>query len=178
MAVSTCMSVRLRAMTNISGACRLAATVCPGSTLRLMTMPSDRGANLGAAQVDPRLPELRLALLDEGDAVVRLCLDDARLRLRCFQRRLDLVQFGGRDEVLRDEGLLACVIALGIAQVDLRTIDLGLLHGHRRAGGLEVGLGLADAMLVGFRRDLRDQLAGLHGAVEVDEDLADLPGNL
>ena len=40
MAASTCMSDRLRAMTNSSGACRLAATVWPTSTLRLMTMPS------------------------------------------------------------------------------------------------------------------------------------------
>ena len=37
--VSTCMSLRLAAITNSSGACRLAATVWPTSTLRLMTMP-------------------------------------------------------------------------------------------------------------------------------------------
>jgi hypothetical protein len=34
------MSVRLRAITNSTGACRLAATVCPASTLREITMPS------------------------------------------------------------------------------------------------------------------------------------------
>ena len=40
MAASTCMSRRSCAMVNSTGACRLAATVCPASTLRRITVPS------------------------------------------------------------------------------------------------------------------------------------------
>ena len=38
--VSTCISAKFLAITKISGDCKLAATVCPTSTLRLTTTPS------------------------------------------------------------------------------------------------------------------------------------------
>ena len=94
----------------------------------------------------------------------------------------------GKSQRLEDHGqynletmasdVEAVRVALGLGQIDLRPVPLGLLHGHRGARRLEIGLGLAHAMLVGFGRDLGDQLAGLHGAVEVDEDFAELPRDL
>ena len=86
MAASTCMSDRLRAMTNSSGACRLAATVWPDLDAALDDDAVHRRADLRALQVDPRLLQLRLALLDDGLRVLLLRARHRHLRLRHLQR--------------------------------------------------------------------------------------------
>jgi hypothetical protein len=89
-----------------------------------------------------------------------------------------LVALGGGNEILLHQQLLAFVIALAFGQVGLGAQHFGLLHADRGACGFDIGLGLAHAVLEGFRVDAGDELVFLHRRVEVDQDLLDLAGNL
>ena len=60
----TCIFVRSAARTNSVGACMLAATVWPTSTLREMTMPSIGAVDDRVLQVDLVLVQRRLRLRD------------------------------------------------------------------------------------------------------------------
>jgi hypothetical protein len=92
---------------------------------------------------------------------------------------LRLVALGGGNEVLFHQQLLAFEVALELGQVGLGAHHFGLLHAERGACGFDVGLGLAQAVLEGFRVDAGDQLVQfLHRRVEVDQDFLDLARNL
>jgi hypothetical protein len=71
---------------------------------------------------------------------------------------LRLVALGGGNEVLFHQQLLAFEVALELGQVGLGAHHFGLLHALRGAGGFDVGLRLAHAVLEGFRVDAGDQL--------------------
>ncbi len=72
-------------MMKSSGACRLAATVCPGSTDFFTTMPSTGARMVVVLEVHPRLRELRFALLHQRLDIAHLRLARGELRLRGLQ---------------------------------------------------------------------------------------------
>ena len=178
MDVSTCMSVRLRAMMNSSGACRLAATVCPGSTLRLTTTPST-GERIS---VRPRSTRAWATCASRWRTTASLFAAWASATCSCAraasQRRFRLVAVGGGNELPLDQHLLSLVVALRVGKIDLRLEDLRALDIDCRAGGFEIGFGLTELVLEGLGVDAGDQLVRLYRRIEVDQDFLDLAGDL
>ena len=179
-------------MVNSTGACRLAATVCPASTLRRITVPST-GARM---MVRSRSTWACLSSESRCFTAARALATCASLTLICACTAFScsrvvssttcaLSSSAGGDEFLVDQHLLACEVALGVGERDLHAAELGLLggepgarHRHRAFGGVEVGARLVDAQLEGRRVDARDDLALLHGRVEVRVDVLDLARDL
>ena len=85
------MRVRSFAMRNSTGACKLAATVCPTSTLRATTTPSIGASITVCVHIDLRQVDRRLRLR-------RLCLRLRHLRPRRLRLRPGLVHL--RDGLL------------------------------------------------------------------------------
>ena len=151
-------------MVNSSGACRLAATVWPGSMVRVSTTPST-GERI---TVRPRL--MRVVWVDA------VCWRDLRLRgvdlgPGLVARGAGEVDVALRHQLLLAEVGLALVIEFGIAQRGLRLPQRCL-----RAGDLRVAL--RDLRLVGARVDARDDLVLGHLVVEIDQHFGHLAGNL
>ena len=191
-AASTCIWRRSCAIENSVGVLRLAATVCPASTWREMTMPST-GAMIDVRDRSTRAPASgRLALLDDRRGVGDLRLAGPDLRFRRGHRlgggvvgEPRLVALGAGDEALGEQRLLAVEVVLRIVGLDPRPRRLraqrqqvGLLVEELGPRCFEIGLGLAHLELEGLRVDAREELALLHLAVEVDEQLLDLARDL
>ena len=137
----------------------------------------DRRADDGALEVDLRLLEQRLALLDGGLRAgdLRLAHPDLRLRPPSAARAcvsnsvVALSSSAGEMKFLSTSVFLRSRSRSASASVTLTRADLGLLRGEagarhrdRAARRVDVGARLVDAQLEALRVDLRDHLVLLH----------------
>ena len=152
--MSTCIFVRSCAIVKSVGADRDAATVCPTSTLREITMPSMGETMLvyerftcGEVQLRGRLREGRVRGVDGG--------------VRGRRVRLGRVEVGLRGEVLILEGLGAGVAAGRRRVRSPAAVTTPALAWRKLAWAC------CDGRLEDLRIDLGDELALLHLRVEV-----------
>ncbi len=146
----------------------------------------------GAAQVHPRLRQLRLALRHHrlGVADLRLVhpqlgLGRAQALFGAGERRAGAIGLALGNKALRDQLQIAFVhparlgqVAFGARDTGARGQVVGLGGQHGGAGGLQIGLGRAHPELKGGGVELGDHLTGLHLAVEIGKQLFDLARNL
>ena len=141
----TCIWLRSLAMTKRMGACSEAATVWPTSTLRAMTTPS-MGARMTV------WPRSTCAWLTLAPACVTAALAAFSCGDRAVVVGLGRLQVGGRQELLRGQGLGPLELLLGVLDGRARTLHVGLGRGQVRLhlaqprleqGGVEPGDDLA-----------------------------------
>ena len=108
-ASTICIFARSSAMVNSSGACRLAATVWPGSMLRVSTTPST-GERITVRS------RLTCVVCGRGGLLADLRLRGVDLRARLVERGAGQVDVAARDQLPRAEVGLALVVELGVEQ--------------------------------------------------------------
>ena len=147
------MRVRSAAMTKIVGADRLAATVCPTSTLREITMPS-------IGEVITVFERLTRAWFSDGAGLGHGGLCRTHLRRRGVTRHLGGVELVGRDELPRESSLARGELHLGVGQRHSRAIEV-------RLGLDQVRLRLLDRAVIERRLEAGEHLALTDDGIEV-----------
>ena len=179
-------------MVNSTGACRLAATVWPASTLRRITVPST------GARITVRSRSTCACLSSDSRCLTAACALEicASLTLSCASTAFSCsrvlsstvralsssapeMKFLSTSAFLRSKSRCASArVTFTRPSSACAAAWFGARHRHRALRGVEVGARLVHAQLEGRRIDARDHLVLLHRGVEVGVDLLHLAGDL
>ena len=118
---------------NSVGACMLAATVWPTSTLREMTRPS-----IGAR--DDRVLKVDVVLVERRPRLRDLRLRGADLRVDRSDVDLRRLEVALRDQLPARQLLRARELRAGVIETDLEAIEIGLRANQVRARLFNLGL--------------------------------------